>query len=34
SESQEAVIRDIARHLARIGDRMEYGIRPGLVDSL
>uniref|UniRef100_A0A8C3WPR6 BH3-interacting domain death agonist n=1 Tax=Catagonus wagneri TaxID=51154 RepID=A0A8C3WPR6_9CETA len=34
SESREAVIRDIARQLALIGDRMECGIRPGLVDSL
>ncbi|XP_028346624.1 BH3-interacting domain death agonist isoform X3 [Physeter macrocephalus] len=34
SETQEEVVRDIARQLAQIGDRMECSIRPGLVAGL
>ncbi|XP_059967684.1 BH3-interacting domain death agonist isoform X2 [Mesoplodon densirostris] len=34
SEAQEEVVRDIARQLAQIGDRMECSIRPGLVAGL
>ncbi|TKC52807.1 hypothetical protein EI555_019299, partial [Monodon monoceros] len=34
SESQEEVIWDIARQLIQVADRMECGIRPGLVGSL
>ncbi|XP_008069887.1 BH3-interacting domain death agonist [Carlito syrichta] len=34
SESQEEVIQNIARHLARIGDSMDRGIPPRLVHNL
>ncbi|XP_032502728.1 BH3-interacting domain death agonist isoform X2 [Phocoena sinus] len=34
SETQEEVVRDIARQLAQIGDRMECSISPGLVAGL
>ncbi|TKC45823.1 hypothetical protein EI555_021326, partial [Monodon monoceros] len=34
SETQEEVVRDIARQLAQIGDRMECSICPGLVAGL
>ncbi|XP_057558660.1 BH3-interacting domain death agonist [Hippopotamus amphibius kiboko] len=34
SESQEAAVRDIARHLAQIGDSIESSIHPGLVAGL
>ncbi|XP_066864494.1 BH3-interacting domain death agonist isoform X2 [Kogia breviceps] len=34
SQTQEEVVRDIARQLAQVGDRMECSIRPGLVAGL
>ncbi|XP_011840009.1 PREDICTED: BH3-interacting domain death agonist isoform X2 [Mandrillus leucophaeus] len=34
SESQEDVIRNIARHLAQVGDSMDRSIPPGLVNGL
>lgn len=34
SESQEEVIRNLARRLAQIGDRMDRHIQPGLVNNL
>ncbi|XP_006862845.1 PREDICTED: uncharacterized protein LOC102827510 [Chrysochloris asiatica] len=34
SESQEEVIRNIALHLAQIGDEMEKRVQPGLVQNL
>nr|XP_012309670.1 BH3-interacting domain death agonist [Aotus nancymaae] len=34
SESQEDVIRNIARHLAQVGDSMDRSIPPGLVNRL
>ncbi|XP_067612052.1 BH3-interacting domain death agonist isoform X4 [Pseudorca crassidens] len=34
SETREEVVRDIARQLAQIGDRMECSICPGLVAGL
>ena len=34
SESQEEVIWDIARQLVQVADRMECGVRPGLVGNL
>ncbi|KAL0626157.1 BH3-interacting domain death agonist [Plecturocebus cupreus] len=34
SESQEDVIRNIARHLAQVGDSMDRSIPPGLVNHL
>nr|XP_054325423.1 BH3-interacting domain death agonist isoform X1 [Pongo pygmaeus] len=34
SESQEDIIRNIARHLAQVGDSMDRSIPPGLVNGL
>ena len=34
SERQEEAVRDVARQLAQIGDRLEGSIHPGMVASL